>query len=445
MKCSKCGKELGPDDLFCGACGAQVEPAPESAPPLTPFEGEHVVETLIGESRLPRLIITSGPGQGKEFVLKGDVRLGRETDNEVVLLDPKISRHHAIFTLDEKGYSISDLGSTNGTFVNGVRIATRHRLRTGDRIALGDMELTFVHSAEPRKPEFVPPRQETYVPPSPAVEREAGGGVPIWVWVGCLLLVLIALVVFCVILGALLYQYGLVQIPLLDQMGTMPTATLGLPPPTGPPSLSLTPPGPPLFPNAVQAPKPLYEDDFSNPKSGWSVASNVNEERFHDGGQYAILVKADNFFSFSLLERIFDDFALEVEATQVGGPNNNSYGVCVRFNERGFYRFNISGDGLFSIGKYLVGQRPGEEWVLLTDWLPSKAIKPGPQTNHIKVICQGQKLSFHVNGEHLASVEDSSFSQGWLGLFASTHGEPGTYIRFDNIQVWPPPTQGRES
>ena len=70
--------------------------------------------------------------------------LGRATTNDVgVLLDPTVSRLHAVIERYPTGFSIRDLGSANGTFVNGEPVRGEARLRTGDEVRLGNSQLTF--------------------------------------------------------------------------------------------------------------------------------------------------------------------------------------------------------------------------------------------------------------------------------------------------------------
>lgn len=67
----------------------------------------------------------------------GPVRFGRASDNDVVLEDPTVSAHHARFYLKAGSLWVEDMKSTNGTVVNGTRIAQAFRLRPGDRIIIG--------------------------------------------------------------------------------------------------------------------------------------------------------------------------------------------------------------------------------------------------------------------------------------------------------------------
>ena len=65
-------------------------------------------------------------------------RIGRAADNEIVLNDPKVSRYHAVIEWNGSGFLLRDLGSTNGTFVNGAQVEGPLLLRPGDELAIGD-------------------------------------------------------------------------------------------------------------------------------------------------------------------------------------------------------------------------------------------------------------------------------------------------------------------
>ncbi len=87
----------------------------------------------------------SGKYQGGEFPLKGDKQLiiGRSSELDIVLVEDMVSRKHAKISLSGGKISIEDLGSTNGTFVNGEKVKTS-RLKEGDRILVGTSILKLV-------------------------------------------------------------------------------------------------------------------------------------------------------------------------------------------------------------------------------------------------------------------------------------------------------------
>jgi|LakWasMet46_HOW7_FD_contig_61_448877_length_1195_multi_4_in_0_out_0_2 pSer/pThr/pTyr-binding forkhead associated (FHA) protein len=87
----------------------------------------------------------SGKYQGGEFPLKGDKQLiiGRSSELDIVLVEDMVSRKHAKISITGGKISIEDLGSTNGTFVNGEKVKTS-RLKEGDRILVGTSILKLV-------------------------------------------------------------------------------------------------------------------------------------------------------------------------------------------------------------------------------------------------------------------------------------------------------------
>ena len=87
----------------------------------------------------------SGKYQGGEYPLaeSGELVIGRSSDLDMVLIEDMVSRKHAKITLAPGQITISDLGSTNGTFVNGEKVK-RARLKEGDRILIGTSILKLV-------------------------------------------------------------------------------------------------------------------------------------------------------------------------------------------------------------------------------------------------------------------------------------------------------------
>ena len=93
--------------------------------------------------RKTKLLVISGPLQGREFVLDRDAfSIGSGAQNDLRLDDPAVSRRHCEIRIDESGYAIQDLGSTNGTFVQGIRVA-QALLHPGAELTLGKTRLVF--------------------------------------------------------------------------------------------------------------------------------------------------------------------------------------------------------------------------------------------------------------------------------------------------------------
>jgi pSer/pThr/pTyr-binding forkhead associated (FHA) protein len=93
---------------------------------------------------MPRLVIKQGPGVGRDHALSGSACVvGRDASATFVLDDNLASRRHFRIVLEDGAYYAEDLGSTNGTLVNGRR-AKRTRLADGDVIQAGGSKITFV-------------------------------------------------------------------------------------------------------------------------------------------------------------------------------------------------------------------------------------------------------------------------------------------------------------
>lgn len=76
-------------------------------------------------------------------------RIGRHSDNDIVLADPRVSRHHAVIIGSGAGYVVIDAGSANGIRLRGSRIHGSAELTDGDRIGIGDGEFFFEHDTAP--------------------------------------------------------------------------------------------------------------------------------------------------------------------------------------------------------------------------------------------------------------------------------------------------------
>jgi hypothetical protein len=86
------------------------------------------------------------PSTGQRLVLPAESRkltMGRDPDSDIRLDDPEVSRWHAVLLRTGSEWLIDDIGSTNGTYVNGSRITARTTLHTGDTMELGNASLTF--------------------------------------------------------------------------------------------------------------------------------------------------------------------------------------------------------------------------------------------------------------------------------------------------------------
>src|SRR5690242_21354060 len=86
-----------------------------------------------------QFVMRSGPTPGVTFPLEGDqLTIGRDANNGVAINDAEVSRRHARLTFQGGKYVLEDLGSTNGTFVNGQRLAGPRVLKSGEVVSFGE-------------------------------------------------------------------------------------------------------------------------------------------------------------------------------------------------------------------------------------------------------------------------------------------------------------------
>jgi pSer/pThr/pTyr-binding forkhead associated (FHA) protein len=160
--CTQCGQQNPDDSKFCARCGAPLTVPAASGPPAveqtstismagieTPEEhAEEMPE--VGVDALPPgtalLVVKRGPNAGSRFLLDKDVTTaGRHPESDIFLDDVTVSRRHAEFHREGNGFSVCDVGSLNGTYLNRERIETSP-LTGGDEVQIGKFRLVFFSS-----------------------------------------------------------------------------------------------------------------------------------------------------------------------------------------------------------------------------------------------------------------------------------------------------------
>ncbi len=171
--CTACGKQNPADARFCSQCGTRLvtADAPVAAEQESPSESTATISIGVGSERtdissdrqlnavdaaavdaLPSghalLVVQRGPGSGSRFLLDADVvNAGRHPDSEIFLDDVTVSRRHAEFHRTGDTFTVSDVGSLNGTYVNRDRI-DRVLLSDGDEVQIGKYRLVYFSGHE---------------------------------------------------------------------------------------------------------------------------------------------------------------------------------------------------------------------------------------------------------------------------------------------------------
>ncbi len=209
----------------------------------------------------------------------------------------------------------------------------------------------------------------------------------------------------------------------------------------------------------------LYVSTFDAFNEDWQLYAGELAAQIVDTGidpALQIVVDAPQQGAFTLLDQVFGDFDVIVETTQVGGPDDNGFGVVFRHQDNNnYYAFLISGDGYYQVIRRLNGFD-----VELSDWAPAPAIMQGQATNTIRIIGQGDAFTFLINdvavplcltiwnpavpGECQTqqgqwsteavvwTLVDASFAYGRIGFAARSFDQQGVRVNFDNIIVCGP-------
>ncbi len=180
-------------------------------------ENEEQLNTLLEPPPGAYLVLLVNDRPSHAFPLRSEVRLGRDKDNAIVVADQKVSRHHATLSPIDNTFIITDQGSANGTYLNGVQIAQPTRLKHHDRLTIGDTiflftlgqpDLTFPEpsAAAMSAPLLVPPSFAPVAsPPSSSPSPFSSPNATLWGIFGCMaLLVFFLLLVLTLLLGLIL-------------------------------------------------------------------------------------------------------------------------------------------------------------------------------------------------------------------------------------------------
>ena len=165
--CTHCGHANPDESRFCSNCGASLragatsvgaaetstisisglEPAPPEEESALSAADQAAVDALPPGSAL--LVVRRGPNSGSRFLLDSDLTTaGRHPESDIFLDDVTVSRRHAEFVRTPSGFTVRDVGSLNGTYVNRERI-DEASLSGGDEVQIGKYRLVYYPGAQP--------------------------------------------------------------------------------------------------------------------------------------------------------------------------------------------------------------------------------------------------------------------------------------------------------
>jgi len=193
---------------------------------------------------------------------------------------------------------------------------------------------------------------------------------------------------------------------------------------------------------SVSGHRKFFEDDFSDPKSGWDVGQRSGSITLaYDNGSYRIYLPEDETAWESYVNDEYTDFEVEVEIARIKGPKDGEYGVTCRANETGCYSFWMTDEGNCGICKVYYGETDAdeEEYVDLAHGRAGlMQLRSG--FNRLRAVCAGRQLTMYLNGRKMHETVDNEFASGDIGLMASTgeSDQGGLDVRFKNLVVRSP-------
>ena len=189
-----------------------------------------------------------------------------------------------------------------------------------------------------------------------------------------------------------------------------------------------SPSGTPQPPGSV-----LFQDDFSRLSSGWASEHTSEAIREYRDGQYVVLVLTPDTSIWSTPGLDLGPVRLDVDAQQIGGPQDNLYGLICRYqDDANFVFLAASSDGFAGIGEVRDGER---RMISGGAMLPADSIAPLGYANHLTAECLDESLRLSVNGTLVAEAASHASSMGDVGLIVGSYAEAGIEIAFDSFSV----------
>jgi hypothetical protein len=184
-------------------------------------------------------------------------------------------------------------------------------------------------------------------------------------------------------------------------------------------------------------PKVLFKDDFSNSNSGWGEAEDDTAKREYRDGEYVFEIFETGWFIWNNPgEDGLANTHTTVTVSNVGDAEDPTFGViCNYVDDNAFYYMGIGPDGYYAIVKV-----DGEDDVFLTSdenlWVQSDDLTINAGSYKLEALCgEDGTLTLMVDGKEIASVQDDTYTEGDIGLFALSFEQTPVEVHFDDLQV----------
>lgn len=180
----------------------------------------------------------------------------------------------------------------------------------------------------------------------------------------------------------------------------------------------------------------LFEDDFTDPSSGWEVINNAYELKGYSSGGYMISVNQTDSRAVSTTNLNYSNVEISVETQKITGARDTQFGLVCRFQDKfNFYAFTVSADGYAGIVRVVDGVA---ELLGSDQFLRVEGIKMDDGINALVAKCENDTLQLVVNGETVISANDDSINNGDAGLFVETFETADAAVVFNDFVIIKP-------
>lgn len=182
----------------------------------------------------------------------------------------------------------------------------------------------------------------------------------------------------------------------------------------------------------------LYQDDFTNPATGWSERTFDNFFiGYHEPEYYHIEISGPNYKAPVVVEpekRTIEDATVELQAftnsAKTAPEGDFRYGLALRRSGDQYYAFTISQ----RTKKWAVLKSSPNELLTLQEGTED-SINDADVGDLLRVDAQGSNFFFHINGRLVAQITDPDYASGEVGFYAESLDSPNTHIHFDTFTI----------
>ncbi|MGH2583094.1 MAG: hypothetical protein ACRDFQ_09405 [Anaerolineales bacterium] len=182
----------------------------------------------------------------------------------------------------------------------------------------------------------------------------------------------------------------------------------------------------------------FYVEEFSSVPQSWTYfllrGDDLDFDLYMERDRLVYDIDGPNVWAYYTYDSwSYTDVRVDARAENLGSNNNNVSLIC-RYNDRGWYEFNVANNGLYWIYRY--DDRTGDFQELYSGGVQN--LRVGKDTNEYTIICQGDRLTLGINGVEIRTVTDSNYDEGLIGVSVSSFDNYPVLVEFDWVEISQP-------